>query len=84
MTDYDAWHHAEETVDAAIVMTRLAENVEVSRKAVARLAAALDDDACDCGTTLDAGLVTPPKAIPEQARERLAPILERRLAAEGA
>lgn len=84
VTDYDAWHDAEETVDAAIVMTRLAENVEVSRKAVARLAAALDDDACDCGTTLDAGLVTPPKAIPEQARERLAPILERRLAAEGA
>ena len=84
VTDYDAWHEAEETVDAAIVMTRLAENVEVSREAVARLTAALDEDACDCGTTLDAGLVTPPKAIPREARERLAPILGRRLGAEGA
>jgi len=84
VTDYDAWHEAEEAVDAATVMTRLAENVEVSREAVARLTAELCDDACDCGTALDAGLVTPPKAIPEETRERLAPILGRRLAAEGA
>ena len=82
VTDYDAWHEAEEAVDAAIVMRRLAENVEVSREAVGNLAAALEDDACDCGGTLDAGLVTPPKAIPAEARERLAPILDRRLGAD--
>ena len=84
VTDYDAWREAEEAVDATTVMTRLAENVEVSRKAVARLAATLDEDACDCGTTLDAGLVTPPRAIPAETRERLAPILARRLGAVGA
>ncbi len=85
VTDYDAWHEAEEAVDATTVMTRLTENVEVSRKAVARLAAALDDnDDCDCVRALDAGLVTPPKSIPAAARERLAPILGRRLGAEGA
>ena len=84
VTDYDAWHEAEEAVDATTVMTRLAENVEVSRRAVARLAAALDDDGCDCGQALDAGLVTPPKSIMAEARERLAPILGRRLGAEGA
>lgn len=84
VTDYDAWHEAEETVDATTVMTRLAENVEVSREAVARLAAALGDDACDCGKALDAGLVTPPKAIPREIRERLAPILARRLGVDDA
>ena len=84
VTDSDAWHEAEEAVDATTVMTRLAENVEVSRKAVAKLTAALDDEACDCGTALDAGLVTPPRAIPGEARERLAPILGRRLGAEDA
>ena len=84
VTDYDAWHEAEEAVDATTVMTRLAENVEVSRAAVARLAAGLEDDACDCGTALDAGLVTPPKAIPPDLRERLGPILGRRLGAESA
>ncbi len=81
VTDYDAWHEAEEAVDATIVMTRLAENVEVSRRAVGRLAAGLADDGCDCGHTLDAALVTPPKSVPAQARTRLAPILGRRLGA---
>ncbi len=84
VTDYDAWHAAEAAVDAVTVMKRLAENVEVSRKAVARLTADLADDDCDCGRALDAGLVTPPQAIPVETRERLAPILGRRLGAAGA
>jgi 5'-methylthioadenosine phosphorylase len=84
VTDYDAWHEAEEAVDATTVMKRLAENVEVSRAAVARLAAGLADDGCDCGTALDAGLVTPAGAIPAEIRERLAPILARRLGSGGA
>ena len=83
VTDYDAWHEAEEAVDAATVMARLAENVEVSRRAVARLAGALADEGCDCGNALDAALVTPPSAIPAEARERLAPILARRLGTDG-
>ena len=82
VTDYDAWHAEEAAVDAAIVMETLAANVEVSRRAVGQLAAALEDDGCDCGRTLDAGLVTPPKAIPAKTRERLAPILGRRLGAD--
>ncbi|MYA53816.1 MAG: S-methyl-5'-thioadenosine phosphorylase [Dehalococcoidia bacterium] len=84
VTDYDAWHEAEEAVDATTVMTRLAENVDVSRRVVGRLAAALEDDDCDCVRSLDAGLVTPAKAIPAEARERLAPILARRLGVENA
>ena len=82
VTDYDAWHAEEAAVDATIVMETLAANVEVGRRAVGRLAAALEDDGCDCGRTLDAGLVTPPKAIPAETRERLAPILGRRLGAD--
>ena len=82
VTDYDAWHEGENAVDAAIVMTRLAENVELSRRAVGNLAAALEDDGCDCGRALDAGLVTPRKAIPAHARERLGPVLRRRLGAD--
>ncbi len=82
VTDYDAWHAEEAAVDATIVMETLAANVEVGRRAVGRLAAALEDDGCDCGRTLDAGLVTPPKAIPAETRKRLAPILGRRLGAD--
>ncbi len=82
VTDYDAWHAEEAAVDATIVMETLAANVEVGRRAVGELVAALEDDGCDCGRTLDAGLVTPLKAIPAETRERLAPILGRRLGAD--
>ena len=87
VTDYDAWHAEEATVDAAVVFETLAANVETGQRAVARLAAALDSDKSECGDcerALDAGLVTPPRAIGEAARERLAPILRRRLEAEDA
>ena len=87
VTDYDAWHAEEATVDAAVVFETLAANVETGQRAVARLAAALNSDKSECGDcerALDAGLVTPPRAIGEAARERLAPILRRRLEAEGA
>ncbi len=86
VTDYDAWHAEEATVDAAVVFETLAANVETGRRAVTRLAAALEDGdgGCGCGRALDAGLVTPPRAIAAEARERLAPILRRRLEAEGA
>ena len=87
VTDYDAWHAEEATVDAAVVFETLAANVETGQRAVARLAAALNSDKSECGDcerALDAGLVTPPRAIGEAARERLAPILRRRLEAEDA
>ena len=79
VTDYDAWHAEEAAVDATTVMETLAANVEVSRRAVTRLVAALEDEACDCGGALDAGLITPPRAIPAETRDQLAPILGRRL-----
>ena len=88
VTDYDAWHAEEATVDAAVVFETLAANVETGRRAVTRLAAALGDadggECGDCERALDAGLVTPPRAIGEAARERLAPILRRRLETEDA
>ena len=83
VTDYDAWRPGEEAVDAAAVFETLRENVERCRQAVRLLAASLDRDEppCACGRALDAALVTPPAAIPAAARERLAPLLRRRLGA---
>ena len=80
VTDYDAWHAEAAAVDAGVVFETLAENIERSRRAVRRLAAALEpEDACDCERTLDVALITPPRAIPAEARERLGPVLRRRL-----
>ena len=83
VTDYDAWRPGEEAVDAAAVFETLRENVERCRHAVRLLAASLDRDEppCACERALDAALVTPPAAISSAARERLAPLLRRRLGA---
>ncbi|HEY4668709.1 MAG TPA: S-methyl-5'-thioadenosine phosphorylase, partial [Tepidiformaceae bacterium] len=80
VTDYDAWHSEHEAVDAKTVFKVLQHNVEASREAIRRLAAEwADADDCPCQVALDSGLVTRPADISAAARERLAPILARRL-----
>jgi 5'-methylthioadenosine phosphorylase len=79
VTDYDAWHTEHESVDAATVFAVLRRNVEAGQRVVLELVANLPAGPCSCQIALDSALVTPPEAIPAAARERLAPILERRL-----
>ncbi|MGI8925404.1 MAG: S-methyl-5'-thioadenosine phosphorylase [Tepidiformaceae bacterium] len=80
VTDYDAWHAGHEPVDAKTVFAVLQENVERSREVVRLLAKTPPrQGGCACVTALDAALVTPPAAIGAAARERLSPILARRL-----
>ncbi len=80
VTDYDSWHASHESVDAATVFGVLRENVAHGQQAVRNLIGMLDSiGSCDCGTVLDAALVTAPAAISEEARQRLGPILARRL-----
>lgn len=79
VTDYDSWHEGE-SVDADTVFERMAKNVALSQAAVARLAADLPTrDGCGCRSALDSALVTRPEAIDAEARNRLAPILQRKL-----
>lgn len=80
VTDYDAWHHEHEAVDAKTVFAVLQRNVETSRAAVRQLVQALPVGACACHSALDAALVTPLEAIGDEARKRLGPILARRAA----
>ncbi len=80
VTDYDAWHEHHDAVDAATVFAVLQKNVEASRSVVRHLVKSLPlAGACGCRNTLDSALVTQPPAISDASRERLAPILERRL-----
>lgn len=80
VTDYDAWHASVDAVDAATVFAVLKKNVETGRAAVRELVSALPGrDRCGCAAALDAALVTDPDAISTENRERLAPILKRRL-----
>lgn len=80
VTDYDAGHAGHEAVDARTVFDTLKQNVAVAQEAVRNLAGALPGrGACGCAAALDAALVTSPEMIGEGDRQRLGPILERRL-----
>lgn len=84
VTDYDAGHAGHEAVDARTVFETLRQNVATAQEAVRNLALALPGrDACGCATALDAALVTSPEAIDEENRQRLGPILARRLGVTG-
>lgn len=79
VTDYDAWHPAHDAVDAQTVFATLQRNVETSRAVVREFVPRMDGAPCTCQVALDAALVTDAATIPPEARERLAPILDRRL-----
>lgn len=79
VTDYDAWQETN-TVDASAVFETLHQNVATAQLAVRELAKTIPGrDACECGHALDSALVTNPDAISAELRERLRPILARRL-----
>ncbi len=85
VTDYDCWHDGHEAVDAAAVFAVLKANVAVSQRLVGTFAGALPDiSGCPAQTALDSALVTPTAAIPQEALERLGPILARRLGGQSA
>lgn len=79
VTDYDAWHPGHDAVDAQTVFATLQRNVETSRAVVREFVPRMDGARCTCQVALDAALVTDAAAIPPETRERLAPILDRRL-----
>lgn len=80
VTDYDTWHDGHETVDARMVFETLRKNISVCQSVVTRLAASLPSrESCGCRLALDTALVTAPDAMSEENKQRLGPILERRL-----
>jgi 5'-methylthioadenosine phosphorylase len=79
-TDYDVWHDTEGDVTADMIVANLLRNVEVSRRAVrsalAKLPVTRD---CGCGDALRDAIITPMDQAPEEAKRRLAPIIEKYL-----
>jgi 5'-methylthioadenosine phosphorylase len=78
VTDYDCWHASEESVSVAAVLAVLSTNAELAQRIVAELAKALPDRTKSAAANaLEFAVITPPGAIAEAARERLAFLLER-------
>jgi 5'-methylthioadenosine phosphorylase len=81
ITDYDCWHAGHDAVTAEVAIGNLMHNAanaqRVLRACIARLAA--DPPASKAHGALQQALVTPPAAMPEATRARLAPLLKKYL-----
>ena len=78
VTDYDCWHQAAETVTVEMVVQNLLKNVatskELLRRVIPRLGGQRD---CACASALKDAIITPRDKVPEEVKEKLAPIAGR-------
>jgi 5'-methylthioadenosine phosphorylase len=79
-TDYDCWNAAHGDVEIEDVLRVLGANVDLAKRTVARVAAALPPrTGCPCPTALANAIVTDRACIPAETRAALAPIAGRYL-----
>lgn len=72
VTDYDVWHVSEEAVTVEMVIRILKANTHLVQQALASLVGELEEDPqCDCQHALRDALITNPKSIPTETKERL-------------
>jgi 5'-methylthioadenosine phosphorylase len=80
VTDYDVWHISEEAVTVEMVVRILAANTALVQNAITHLTNNLEDDPhCDCQHALRDALITDPKEIPTESKERLALLVHKYL-----
>ena len=80
ITDYDVWHQSEEPVTAGMVFEIVKENTSLAQQAIRHLLETLpQESSCECHDALKVALSTHPESISVEARERLAPLVERYL-----
>jgi 5'-methylthioadenosine phosphorylase len=79
-TDYDCWHSTEADVEIAEILRVLAANVDLARRTITRVAAALPArSGCPCPAALANAIVTDRSAISAAVRRDLEPIVGRYL-----
>lgn len=69
-TDYDCWKE-DEVVDVSKVVATVKQNVANAQSVVRHAIPKLTERPCACGAALKFAVMTDPKAIPAEARERL-------------
>lgn len=72
VTDYDCWHHSEESVTVEMILDTLRKNVALAKRilraAVSAMAGPWD---CPCGSALKFAIVTATETVPAATRKRL-------------
>ncbi len=72
VTDYDCWHEDHEAVTVDQVVAVMHKNADNAAKVIREAVKAVPKERkCNCGSALATAIMTDPKAIPAEARERL-------------
>jgi 5'-methylthioadenosine phosphorylase len=72
VTDYDVWHESEEPVTVEMVIQTLNKNTQKAQEAIHNLVRGLNAQRnCKCGEALATALITDPKVIPAETRQKL-------------
>ena len=72
VTDYDVWHESEEPVTVEMVIQTLNKNTQKAQEAIHNLVRGLHAQRnCKCGEALATALITDPKVIPAETRQKL-------------
>lgn len=80
VTDYDVWHVSEEPVTVEMVIRILNQNTALAQEAIRNLVKILRPEReCNCGQALSNALITDPKVIPEETRQRLGLLVDKYL-----
>lgn len=75
-TDYDCWHESEEDVQADTVVEVMKKNVAIAKKIVREVALNMPKDPCPYSGLLKHSIVTDPKVIPAETREKLSLLIK--------
>jgi len=77
VTDYDVWHETEEAVSVEAIIQTLMANAALAQNSVRGLVGKMTgaERDCGCGSTLATALITQRDLIPQETKEKLAPIV---------
>jgi 5'-methylthioadenosine phosphorylase len=80
VTDYDCWREGHDDVTVEQIIAVLHQNAENAAKVVrAAIAAMPTEKSCGCGEALKYAILTDRKAVPDEARKKLAILLDKYL-----
>lgn len=78
VTDYDVWHPGHDDVTVDLILGNLRQNVQVSKRLLQQLIPAIPKERhCACGAALKDAIATAPQYIKPEAKQRLAPLLQK-------
>jgi 5'-methylthioadenosine phosphorylase len=77
VTDYDCWHPDHDHVTVEMIIDNLTQNARTAQQVIAGAVQALvgAPRTCGCGQALATAIITRPELVPDDTRQKLAPIM---------